>query len=109
MTRYNCGFSYYCRGVKTADVTIANGVVTTVPHTDNWLDLPFGMVPDRLVTRKVIDLFYEQNCVPEHRANLGDFLAHYGIEKFDPFAICRITNGAMADSPYTISWHDGGV
>jgi hypothetical protein len=107
MSRYNCSFSFYHQGVKTADVVIKDGAVTTTAYTDDKLNLPFGFVPDRNVTRATIDLFYERNCVPEHRANIKEFLDHYGLEKYDAYKICRITGGQMADSADTIEWTDG--
>jgi len=106
MSRYNCSFSYYFRGEKTADVVIKNGKVITIAYTDEKLNLPFGFVSDRNVTRQTIDLFYERHCVPKHRANIKDFLAHYGLNKYDAYEICRITNGRMADHSYRIEWHD---
>lgn len=106
MSRYNCSFSYYHNGVKTADVTITEGRVTTIPYTDDKLHLPFGFVPDQNVTRTTIDLFYERHCVPEYRANIAEFLAHYGLMKYDAYEICRNTNGVMADNSAYIEWSD---
>jgi len=105
MSRYNCAFSYYYNDVKAADVVIKNGVVATTPYTDNKLRLPFGFVSDRNVTRGVIDEFFERHCVPQHRANIKDFLDQYGLEKYDAYAICRATNGVMADHNYRIEWN----
>jgi hypothetical protein len=105
ITRDNCRFAYFVNGVKTADVTIKNGVVSTVRYTDEMLDLPFGRVPDRLITRRTVDLFFRERCVPEHRANLRDFLDFYGLEQFNAFAICCVTNSQMAQEPYFIEWY----
>jgi len=106
MGRYNCKFSYYVYGVKTADVTIREGVVSSIRYTDVALDLPFGNIPDSHISRKTIDLFFEEHCVPEHRANLQQFLDYYRLDKYDAYEICRITNGIMVDSPYKIEWMD---
>jgi hypothetical protein len=106
MSRYNCVFSYYFKDEKTADVVIKNGKVATTPYTGDKLHLPFGFVSDRNVTRQTIDLFFERHCVPQHRANLCDFLDHYGLERYDAYEICRITNGQMADNHGRIAWHD---
>ena len=106
MGRYNCKFSYYVGGVKTADVIIEEGSVTSVCYTNAALDLPFGNIPDGRISRKTIDLFFEEHCVPEHRANLRQILDYYGLEKFDAYEICRRTNGVMADMPYRIEWSD---
>ena len=104
MGRYNCKFAYYVYGNKTADVTIDEGVVTTKRYTDVTLDLPFGNLPDSRISRKTIDLFFEEHCVPLHRANLQQILDYYGLEKYDAYEICRITGGTMADTPYRIEW-----
>ena len=106
MGRYNCRFAYFINNEKTADVTIDEGVVTTVRYTGAALDLPFGNIPDNRVSRKTIDLFFEEHCVPEHRANIRQILDHHGLEKYDAYAICRITNGVMADAPHRIEWRD---
>jgi len=106
MSRYNCSFSYYFKNEKTADVTINDGIATTTPYTEDKLHLPFGFVADRNVTRSVIDLFYERHCVPRHRANIQDFLDHYGLDKYDAYEICRRTNGVMADHGFRIEWAD---
>ena len=105
-SRYNCSFSYFFDGAKTADVVITNGTARTQAYTDEKLHLPFGFVSDRNVTRRVIDEFYLRHCVPQYRANIKDFLDHYGLEEYDAFDICRITNGIMADNNYEIRWHD---
>jgi hypothetical protein len=104
MTRDNCKFKFYYKDQCTAFVSIEDGTVTTEKYTDDWLLLPFGKVSDRNITRRGVNLFFSEHCIPEHRANLQDFLLHYGLEKHDPFRICRITNGQMADSPYRIEW-----
>ena len=106
MTRDNCAFKFYCDGVCTALVTVVNGVVTTERYTDDVFTQPFGLVPDRRITRKTLDLFFAEHCIPEHRANLQDFLDLYGLEKYNAFKICRITNGEMVDSPFRIVWLD---
>jgi len=104
--RYNCRFGYYVYGKKTADVTIEEGIVSSVRYTDAALDLPFGNIPDERISRKTIDLFFEEHCVPEHRANLRQILDYYGLEKFDAYELCRRTNGVMVDMPYRIEWAD---
>ena len=106
MGRYNCKFSYFVNDNKTADVTINEGAVTSLRYTDTALDLPFGNIPDSRISRKTIDLFFEEHCIPEHRANLQQFLKYYGLEKFDAYEICRRTNGIMADMPYRIEWKE---
>ena len=105
-SRYNCSFGFYVHDKKVADVRIANGVVSTTKYTDDALYLPFGRVPDHRVTRKTIDLFYEEHCVPRHRSNIREYLDHFGLEAFDAFALCRITNGVMEGEPYRIEWYD---
>ena len=106
MGRYNCKFSYYVGEKKTADVTIIEGVVATARYTGAALDLPFGNIPDSRISRKTIDLFFEEHCVPEHRANIRQILDYYGLKDYDAYEICRITNGVMADAPYRIEWSD---
>jgi len=106
MSRYNCSFSYYYKDQKMADVAITNGTAATTPYTDDKRRLPFGFVSDRNVTRQTIDLFYERHCVPYHRANIQEFLSYYGLEQYDTYAICRKTNGIMADHDYRIEWKD---
>ena len=105
MGRYNCSFSYYMGDKKTADVTIKEGVVTTVRYTDVALDLPFGNIPDSRISRKTIDLFFEEHCVPQHRANLAQILDYHGLAEYDAYEICRITNGRMIDMPHRIEWN----
>lgn len=100
----NCTFKYLYRGECTALVKVRGGVVTCERYTDNPLHLPFGRVADRNVTKKGLILFFSEHCIPEHRANLQDFLDHYGLEKYDPFNICLITNGEMAGSLYRLEW-----
>ena len=104
MGRYNCKFSYFVGNEKTADVLINEGVVTSVRYTDAALDLPFGNIPDSRISRKTIDLFFEEHCIPEHRANLRQILDHHGLKEYDAYAICRKTNGMMTDAPYRIEW-----
>ena len=104
MGRYNCAFAYFVGNNKTADVTIKEGVVKSVRYTDIALDLPFGNLPDSRISRKTIDLFFEEHCVPEHRANLRQILDYYGLDKYDAYEICRKTNGVMVDAPYRIEW-----
>ena len=58
MGRYNCKFSYFVGNDKTADVTINEGVVTSIRYTDAALDLSFGNIPDDRISRKAIDLFF---------------------------------------------------
>jgi hypothetical protein len=58
----NCKFSYYYKDKKTADVEIKNRVVKTIPYTDNFLDLLFGKVLDKLADRNVINYFREKLC-----------------------------------------------
>ena len=106
MGRYNCNFGYYVGDNKTADVTISEGVVTSVRYTDAALDLPFGNIPDSRISRKTIDLFFEEHCVPEHRANIQQILEYHGLMEYDAYEICRLTNGIMADAPYRIEWYD---
>ena len=106
MSRYNCSFSYYFEDKKTADVVISNGIASTIPYTEEKLHLPFGFVSDKNVTRGVIDEFFERHCVPRYRANIRDFLDHYGLDEYDAYKICRITNGVMADHSYRIEWTD---
>jgi hypothetical protein len=93
--------------VKTADVVIENGKVRTKAYTEDKLNLPFGFVSDRNVTRRTVDEFFERHCVPEYRANIGEFLDYYGLERYDAFEICRLTNGVMADNCAFIEWSDG--
>ena len=106
MSRYNCSFSYYFEGRKTADVAIEDGAAHTVPYTEEKLHLPFGFVSDRNVTRRVIDEFFDRHCVPLHRANIRAFLDCYDLKEYDAYEICRITNGVMADHSYRIEWMD---
>ena len=104
MGRYNCKFAYYVYDKKTADVVINEGVVTTTRYTGVALDLPFGNIPDERISRKTIDLFFEEHCVPEHRANIRDILDYHGLDEYDAYKICLITNGVMVDMPYRIEW-----
>jgi len=106
MGRYNCKFAYYAGDKKTADVVIREGAVTSKRYTDAALDLPFGNLPDSRISRKTIDLFFDEHCVPEHRANIRQILDYYGIEKYDAYEICRLTNGVMVDTPFRIVWQD---
>jgi hypothetical protein len=106
ISRQNCKFRYYYKDKLVAYVEIDNGKVTTVDYVEGHLDRPFGMVPDDKVDRTAINLFFERHCVPEHRTNIKDFLEEYGLEKFDAFKICRITNGRMADNHYSLEWVD---
>ena len=105
MGRYNCSFSYFAGDEKTADVTIKEGVVTTVRYTDAALDLPFGNIPDNRISRKTIDLYFEEHCVPKHRANIAQILEYHGLAEYDAYEICRITNGRMIDMPHRIEWY----
>ena len=102
----NCTFKFFFKDECTALVKVRGGVVTCERYTDNPLRLPFGKMPDRCVTQKGLKLFFSEHCVPEHRANLQDFLDYYGLEKHDPFQICLITNGVMADSLFRLEWLD---
>ena len=100
----NCTFKYYFRDICTALVKVRGGVVSCERYTDDALNLPFGKMPDRCLNKRTLKLFFSEHCVPEHRANLQDFLDHYGLEKHDPFQICLQTNGVMADSLYRLEW-----
>ena len=106
MTRDNCKFRFYCDGVCTALVSVIDGVVTTERYTDDWYSQPFGLVPDRRITRQTLDTFFSEHCIPEHRANLKDYLQLYGLDKYNAFKICRITNGEMVNSQFRIEWLD---
>jgi hypothetical protein len=106
MTRDNCKFSFWRNTTKTADVEIKDGFISCMRYTEDFLDLPFGKVPDRAVTRKTLDLFFREHSIPEHRADLSEWLKFYNLDKYDAFKICRITNGVMAQSPYHIVWAD---
>ena len=65
MGRYNCAFCYYVGENKTADVTIKEGVVTSVRYTDAAIDLPFGNIPDSRISRKTIKMM-GRNYVQNH-------------------------------------------
>ena len=106
MGRYNCKFSYFVGNSKTADVSIKEGIVTTVRYTDAALDLPFGNIPDSRISRKTVDLFFEEHCIPKHRANIRQILDYHGLAEYDAYEICRKTNGIMTDAPHRIEWRD---
>ncbi|MCL1989247.1 MAG: hypothetical protein FWG64_14930 [Firmicutes bacterium] len=106
ISMFNCEFNYYYMGEKTAHVKIVNGHATTEQFSKEWYRLPFGMVPDHNVRRETIRIFFEEHCIPKHRKDLQKFLDYYGLEKWDAFKICRITNGEHAHKYGFIEWLD---
>jgi hypothetical protein len=66
--------------------------------------LPFGKIPDSKVTKQLIDWFFENHCIPEHKADLEFQLNALGLTEHDSFEICLITQGKMAGTPMWIDF-----
>ena len=104
MTKYDCKFRFYYKNVLTSYVVIENGIVKSEKYTDKWWELPFGMLSDNMITKSTISVFFEQNCFPEHKIDLNEQLEAVGLDKYDPFEICRVTGGRMAGSHYSMEF-----
>ena len=65
--------------------------VTIKNHTDNIYDCAFGV--KTRVTYDDVMMFFERRCIPRDRANIKDILELLGMEKYDPYIICKKMEG----------------
>ena len=69
-------------------------------YTDDILKLPFGSctAPDY----SWVEAFLEERCVPRARYNIKELLNMWGLDKYDPLAIVKITHGLMLSDYYWV-------
>ena len=69
---------------KTDTVRVEN-------YSDDVLHLPFGV--NQAPTMKDFEHMLEERCFPRTRDNLKGELARVGVDFYDPFEICKKTQG----------------
>jgi putative transcriptional regulator len=67
--------------------------VSVENFTDDLLFRAFGV--NEHPSWKDYEDFLEERCFPRTRQNLKFYLKQLGLTEYDPFAICRVTNGRM--------------
>lgn len=91
-------------GKKTCHIEVKGDCVKFENFTDDVILRPFGV--REKATIKDVERFLESRCFPRQRANARQLLHAMGLDFYDPYAICRITNGFMQNSTLRIEFLD---
>lgn len=90
----NLEFNYYNEDKLCSHVRVVDGNVTFENFTNNILELAF--VSNREVSLKDVYDFFEMRTFPRTRHNARELLDMLGLEEYEPYLICKITEGRMA-------------
>jgi hypothetical protein len=104
--RYNCSFSTFWCGEKTAGVEIVQGIVKTTAYTEDKTKLPFGFLSDVSVGKHQIDLFWESRSFPRHKADYNELMGLVGLTEYDTYEIVRRTNGMLLGDDMRIDFSE---
>lgn len=69
--------------------------VKVINHTDDFIDKAFGNNDD-VTYADVLD-FFESRTFPRNRENIDEILGQMGLSCYDPYRMCLVTKGKMAE------------
>lgn len=98
---------YYKNGERRTTkivVDYANNMVKIENYSDFPLELAFGVNTNP--TMKDFEDFLEDRCFPRTRDNMKLHLRELGLDYYDPYAICRKTNGRLEGDNFSIEFVD---
>ena len=98
---------YYKNGERRTTKIVVDYVKNTVEienYSDFPLELAFGVNTNP--TMKDFEDFLEDRCFPRTRDNMKLHLRELGLDYYDPYAICRKTNGCLEGDNFSIEFVD---
>ena len=106
MSLYNTDYSIkvYSKEQLVCEIIVAGSNVSFTNHTDNVLQLPFG-VRD-IATIDDLEDFFEDRCFPRERVNCKEILHKLGLDCYEPELICRKTHGLQFDDFIWLQFSD---
>lgn len=75
-----------------------------VNHTDNLFLRAFGVIDNP--TWNDLEHFLCSRCFPEQRANKKDLLRILGVDSYNPWEICKKTEGRMVEDHQWLEFVD---
>lgn len=90
------------RRTTKIEVDYLNNSINIENYSDFPLELAFGV--NEHPTMKDFEEFLESRCFPRTRDGLKLHLRELGLTYYDPYEICKKTNGRLEGDPYSIEF-----